>query len=55
MYIYIINYYFKYLKYKNKYLLLKSSLNNIQIGGYTPFLNINDKINFFTDGNEELF
>lgn len=40
-----MNYYSKYLKYKNKYLLLKSSLNNIQTGGDTPFLNIKYHIN----------
>ena len=49
-----MNYYSKYLKYKNKYLLLKSSFNNIQTGGDKPFLNKNDRINFFTDEDGEI-
>ena len=49
-----MNYYSKYLKYKNKYLLLKYSLNNIQIGGDKPFLKNDNRINFFIDGDEEM-
>jgi hypothetical protein len=49
-----MNYYSKYLKYKNKYLLLKSALaeNKIQLGGEKPFLSVNYNINFFT--NQEM-
>ena len=50
-----MNYYSKYLKYKNKYLQLKSELdlNNMQSGGDKPFLSVNDNINYFT--NQEMY
>ena len=47
-YIYTMSFYDKYLKYKSKYIQLKLHKNYIQYGGDKPFLNVDDKINFFS-------
>ncbi len=43
-----MNYREKYLKYKSKYLLLKSNMNLNQFGGDKPLINDIDGINLFT-------
>ena len=43
-----MSFYDKYLKYKSKYIQLKLHKNYIQYGGDKPFLNVDDKINFFS-------
>ena len=51
----IMNYYEKYLKYKNKYIQLKSELEIKKLGGDIPIINNIENINLFTDLEMESF